>query len=242
MAAGPPAAAINSQKSLPMGLFDWLLRSLTQRSAPSRAPSHIWLTEAAMRRALIDELGQAAAAGPRVLLVAHFPGRRQEIAAALHAAGVDCEMIEGRFDGHAAGRWISPAGFLLSDQIDVHDWHTEQARFTEDLLVIAVERHPVRERDEAVDVLGRGWSRGTRVQSFLSLDDPLMKRFAGQWVRQVLETLGMDESEAIESDLVRRRLDAALRQIERQTFGHEEADSLDEWLERNCPDLANSRF
>jgi len=65
----------------------------------------------------------------------------------------------------------------------------------------------------------------------------MMRMFAGEWVQNVLQRLGMNENEAIESRIVTRRIQEALKKIESQAVSDLPADSADEWLERNCPDL-----
>jgi hypothetical protein len=65
----------------------------------------------------------------------------------------------------------------------------------------------------------------------------MMRMFAGEWVQNVLQRLGMNENEAIESRMVTRRIQAAAQKIESQAVTDLPADSAEEWLERNCPDL-----
>jgi preprotein translocase subunit SecA len=71
----------------------------------------------------------------------------------------------------------------------------------------------------------------------VSLEDPLLRTFAGEWVQGVLQRLGMKENEAIESRMVTRRLQVAAQKIESQAISDMAADSAEEWLQRNCPDL-----
>jgi len=72
----------------------------------------------------------------------------------------------------------------------------------------------------------------------LSLEDPVMRIFAGDWVQNVLKQLGMKENESIESQMVSRRIKQAQQKIEGRTFGSSEAESAERWLEKNCPELA----
>jgi len=65
----------------------------------------------------------------------------------------------------------------------------------------------------------------------------MMRMFAGEWVQNGLQRLGMNESEAIESRMVTRRIQAAAQKIESPAVSDMAADSAEEWLERNCPDL-----
>ena len=53
---------------------------------------------------------------------------------------------------------------------------------------------------------------------FLSLEDDLMRKFAGEWVSAVLTRLGMQEGEAIESKMVSRRIEGAQKKVEERNF------------------------
>ena len=54
---------------------------------------------------------------------------------------------------------------------------------------------------------------------FLSLEDDLMRIFAGDFVKSMMERLGMKEGEAIESKtLVTRRIAAAQKKVEERNF------------------------
>jgi preprotein translocase subunit SecA len=62
-----------------------------------------------------------------------------------------------------------------------------------------------------------------------------MRRFSGDWTRNVLRGLGMKESEAIESRMVNRRIQSELKKIAMRAMSDLPANSAEEWLERNCP-------
>lgn len=47
----------------------------------------------------------------------------------------------------------------------------------------------------------------------------------------------MSEDEAIESNMVSRRIRQAQQKIEGRAFGSLDAESAAEWLEKNCPEL-----
>jgi preprotein translocase subunit SecA len=64
-----------------------------------------------------------------------------------------------------------------------------------------------------------------------------MKMFAGDWVQGLLQQMGMDEGEAIESRMVARRIQEAARKIERQAVSDLRANSAEDWLQLNCPKL-----
>src|SRR5262249_59401141 len=53
---------------------------------------------------------------------------------------------------------------------------------------------------------------------YLSLEDDLMRIFAGEWVSTVLQKLGMEEGQAIESGMVSRRITSAQKKVEERNF------------------------
>jgi preprotein translocase subunit SecA len=86
------------------------------------------------------------------------------------------------------------------------------------LHVIGTERHDARRID--LQLRGRCGRQGDPGSSrfYLSLEDDLMRIFAGEWVRRILESLGMKEGEAIESRMVTRRIEAAQKKVEERHF------------------------
>ncbi len=57
-----------------------------------------------------------------------------------------------------------------------------------------------------------------RAASILSLQDDLMRIFAGEWVAGVLQRLGMESGQAIESKMVSRRIESAQKKVEERNF------------------------
>ncbi len=86
------------------------------------------------------------------------------------------------------------------------------------LHIIGTERHESRRIDN--QLRGRAGRQGDPGSSrfFLSLDDDLMRKFAGEWVSAVLTRLGMQEGEAIESRMVSRRIEGAQKKVEERNF------------------------
>ncbi|MFM8581239.1 MAG: preprotein translocase subunit SecA, partial [Planctomycetaceae bacterium] len=86
------------------------------------------------------------------------------------------------------------------------------------LHVIGTERHEARRID--LQLRGRSGRQGDPGSSrfFLSLDDDLMRIFAGDWVKGILTSLGMQEGEAIESRMVSGQIQKAQRRVEERHF------------------------
>ncbi|HSQ55568.1 MAG TPA: preprotein translocase subunit SecA [Gemmata sp.] len=86
------------------------------------------------------------------------------------------------------------------------------------LHIVGTERHDSRRIDNQLK--GRAGRQGDPGSSrfYLSLQDELMRLFAGEWVANVLTRLGMKEGEAIESGMVSRRIEKAQKKVEEWHF------------------------
>ena len=86
------------------------------------------------------------------------------------------------------------------------------------LRVIATERHESRRIDN--QLRGRSGRQGDPGSSrfYLSLEDPLMRIFAGDLVKRFMDRLNMPEGEAIEAPMVTRSIESAQRKVEGHHF------------------------
>ena len=86
------------------------------------------------------------------------------------------------------------------------------------LHIIGTERHESRRIDN--QLRGRSGRQGDPGSSrfYLSLDDSLLRIFAGDRVRAVMERLNMPEDEPIEAGIVSRSIESAQRKVEARNF------------------------
>lgn len=197
-----------------MGFFDWFRRE--KRHLELR-DDMIWLSRDAKLKGIAKAV-EACFAEPEppveVLLVAHFEdtlGMLEPLVSSVRPARVALAVDLDR---------IQAALGPLSDE--------------QRLDAIVAERHPLSRHDEGVLEFCRELPCRCRVGFHMSLDDPLLKVFAGDWVEGVLQQLGMREDEPLESHLVTRRIRAAQRKIERLAATDLRAPSAEEWMELNC--------
>jgi preprotein translocase subunit SecA len=103
---------------------------------------------------------------------------------------------------------------LRTEWLAVH----EQVKSLGGLRIIATERHESRRIDN--QLRGRSGRQGDPGSSrfYLSLDDPLMRIFAGDRVRAIMDRLKMPEGEAIEAGMVTRSIESAQRKVEARNF------------------------
>ncbi|MEX8521009.1 MAG: preprotein translocase subunit SecA [Leptothrix sp. (in: b-proteobacteria)] len=94
----------------------------------------------------------------------------------------------------------------------------EQVKTLGGLRIIATERHESRRIDN--QLRGRSGRQGDPGASrfYLSLEDPLMRIFAGDRVKAIMERLKMPDGEAIEAGIVSRSIESAQRKVEARNF------------------------
>jgi preprotein translocase subunit SecA len=107
------------------------------------------------------------------------------------------------------------------DDIEAREKMKEEGRKVVDmggLHIIGTERHEARRIDN--QLRGRAGRQGDPGSGrfYLSLQDDLMRIFAGEWVANVLTRLGMEDGQAIESRMVSRRIEAAQKKVEERHF------------------------
>ncbi|MFI5379284.1 MAG: preprotein translocase subunit SecA [Tepidisphaerales bacterium] len=95
---------------------------------------------------------------------------------------------------------------------------TPQTKVAGGLHVIGTERHTARRIDN--QLRGRGGRQGDPGSSrfYVSLEDELMKLFAGEWVIKVLGFLGMEEGMAIEDKRITKGIVRAQKKVEERNF------------------------
>ncbi len=109
----------------------------------------------------------------------------------------------------------------LSDKIAVEEGMKADGRKVAELgglHVVGTERHDSRRID--LQLRGRAGRQGDPGSSrfFLSLEDDLMRIFAGEKVKGMLTWLGMEEGESIEHPMVSRQIQKAQKRVEERHF------------------------
>jgi len=205
-----------------MGLFDFLFGGKS-RSTVEVVSDRIWMTQQAKFNSIRNELKDRSEAGSTaILLIAHFADTLEP----LNLMVAECQVD-------------APSMATLADRLSLEiaaRFHLSEAA-TLDLIV--AERHPLWAVDDKVRQFAEGLPCRCRLTYHLSLEDPLLKRFAGKWVANTLEALGMSEYEALESNMVSRRVQQAQKKIQTQAIGNTTAGSAAEWLEKNMPKTSN---
>ncbi len=145
-------------------------------------------------------------------------GRPGAITLATNMAGRGTDIVlGGSLDAELAE--VDPDDTAQREQIR-GDWQKRHAEVIEagGLHIIGSERHESRRIDN--QLRGRSGRQGDPGSSrfFLSLEDNLMRVFASERVRGLMQRLGMKEGEAIENAWVSRAIENAQRKVEAHNF------------------------
>ena len=152
-------------------------------------------------------------------------GRLKMITIATNMAGRGTDIVLGGSTANAVAEIEADAALAPDEKqrkIDEvrADWlpHHEQVKALGGLRIIATERHESRRIDN--QLRGRSGRQGDPGSSrfYLSLDDALMRIFAGDRVKAIMERLKMPEGEAIEAGIVTRSIESAQRKVEARNF------------------------
>jgi preprotein translocase subunit SecA len=118
---------------------------------------------------------------------------------------MNAEQLRSALDGH--GRFLLHRIRWFDTIEDMGGLH-----------VIGTERHEARRIDN--QLRGRAGRQGDNGSSrfFVSLEDDLMKMFAGETTMRVLSKLGMKEGDAIEHPMLSKSVERAQRKVEERNF------------------------
>ncbi len=143
-------------------------------------------------------------------------GRPGAVTIATNMAGRGTDIVLG--GNYEAERKALPrAGSAEALQGDWEKRH-QQVLDSGGLHIIGTERHESRRIDN--QLRGRSGRQGDPGSSrfYLSLEDNLMRIFASERISAIMQKLGMEEGEAIESRLVTRAIENAQRKVEAHNF------------------------
>jgi len=147
-------------------------------------------------------------------------GRPGAVTIATNMAGRGTDIVLG-------GKWEAEIARLENPtqaQIDAikEDWKQRHKTVIEagGLHIIGTERHESRRIDN--QLRGRAGRQGDPGLSrfYLSLDDNLMRIFASDRMRSMMQTLGMEKGEAIEHRMVTNAIEKAQRKVEGRNFDY----------------------
>jgi preprotein translocase subunit SecA len=146
-------------------------------------------------------------------------GRPEAVTIATNMAGRGTDIVlGGSLEAELDGLGADPDPALVSELREQWQKRHQEVLAAGGLHIIGSERHESRRIDN--QLRGRSGRQGDPGSSrfFLSLEDSLMRIFASDRVRGMMQKLGMQEGEAIENAWVSRAIENAQRKVEAHNF------------------------
>lgn len=187
-------------------------------------PDLIFLTKNAKYASIVEDVRERYKKGQPVLIGTVAIETSEFISAVLTRHGIPHDVLnakqhqrEAEIVAHAGERGrVTIATNMAGRGTDIK--LTEESKQLGGLYILGTERHESRRIDN--QLRGRAGRQGDPGESrfYISLEDDLIKRFAGDNLRNSMARWGMKEDEIIESSFVSSRIEDAQEKVEKHNF------------------------
>jgi len=204
-------------------------RPMVRRDSPDR----IYRTEREKNNAIVEEIDGRWRKGQPMLVGTRSIEKSEKLATMLRTKGIPHQVLNAKYHEMEA-QIIAQAGrkgqvtiatnmagrgndIILGGTPPVEDEHS-YVNGVGGLHVMGTERHESRRIDN--QLRGRCARQGDPGSSvfYVSLEDELMRLFGSERISAIMEKLGMEEGEVIESSLVSRQIEGAQKRVEGMNF------------------------
>ena len=184
----------------------------------------VYKNTAGKYKAIVEEIVKSHEKGQPVLVGTASVDRSEYLSSLLKKRGIRHQVLNAKYHAQEA-EIISHAGELgmVTIATNMAGRGTdiklgEGVREAGGLKVLGTERHESRRIDN--QLRGRAGRQGDPGESifFISLEDDLMRIFGSERIQGVIDKLGLEESEAIESKMVTKAIENAQKKVEGNNF------------------------
>ena len=184
----------------------------------------VYKNSAGKYKAIVDEVVKSHEKGQPVLVGTASVDKSEYISSLLKKRGIKHQVLNAKYHAQEA-EIISHAGELgmVTIATNMAGRGTdiklgEGVREAGGLKVLGTERHESRRIDN--QLRGRSGRQGDPGESifFISLEDDLMRIFGSEKIQGVIDKLGLEETEAIESKMVTKAIENAQKKVEGNNF------------------------
>jgi len=235
------AVAIGLVQNEVMGIWQWLFgKRRFERFDDSFALSREKLF-GSLQTAIVNQRQ----AGQTIWIVAHFPETYLQIGERLSEFGFDYQIvgqqvtpaevlaISKRASLSASDKMTAPIQLVLAELLDarflVERFSATGVDRSESISMIVIERHPLLSEDHRVERFASEIPCPVRFGYYLSIDDAVVERAAGQELIHLLRLLGMEDQQLISSTMLTRRIEKKLKQDAAVFRINHRTDSAVEW-------------
>ena len=102
--------------------------------------------------------------------------------------------------------------------------------------ILFMEHYPLFNIEKTIeDNLRQIEDKEIRINYFVSLDEPLLAKFAGSNIKELLLKMGMSEDESISHSMIDKAIMNLQEKLNKKTVYEYKADSIESWMKTNLP-------
>jgi preprotein translocase subunit SecA len=207
-----------------------------------RLEGRFWMTDAACAAGFLDETLALLAEGVKVLVVTHFADTHKRVSSLLLQRNVTVDLV-------SQAENLTPTALMdacTQNKVPMIPFPVIQmaAPFTLPetrekvrCAVVVPEIYPTRQRDALVEEFAASLPLDVTIRFYVSLESPLMRRFAGERVSSLMEQLGVAEDQVLEHAMLTKSLQSAQERLSRLVREDRWAPSMEEWFVQNETEL-----
>src|SRR3989339_1245323 len=196
-------------------------------------PDRIYKTETAKYNAIVEKVQECRAKGQPILVGTISVEKNEQLSAFLTAAGIAHEILNAKSherEGEIIAQAGRPGAVTLATNmagrgvdiklggVPLDQMIAEKVIQAGGLFVLGTERHESRRIDN--QLRGRAARQGDpgETQFFVSTEDDLMRIFAGERMRSVMERLKVPDNMPVEQRMITKLLESAQKKVEGYHF------------------------
>ena len=175
--------------------------------------------------------------GDIVLIVCHFPATFTRVQSQMDSWRIGYEIPTERLHGNdlvdqneSQGKVLLTLSQMLVSEMDRQEVETEKRQ----LSILVIEKNPLGEFDEDIEVFARSAPFPAKLGYYLSFEQPLMDFCFGEHERRLLKNWAAISESVFSSALASRRIDSKIRSSFSKLDNPKQAESIEEWLKLNC--------
>ena len=201
---------------------------------PAQTDDKVWFDTQRKFAGICADIKELTSQSTNVLVLAHFPSTLNYVQQSLRASFItyesfsvaDSSLLCSANSGGKVWTGLASAFLPTTSQIGTNSQ-------TNSLQIVVAEHHPISGKDRSLVDSAERLSCGPLISFHISLDDPLMKHFAGDKLTTMMKRMGADENDPISHPFVTNAIQNAQEKIEKQVPRAVATESMDDWFRFN---------
>jgi hypothetical protein len=190
----------------------------------------IWISKEAKYKFIFERVAQSITDGNKLLLISFFDKAMKDVTFVFDKMGIKYEnapsLSSFLSSNNSSAVFLAPASLFKNS--DIIRNYNEGGKKIE---VLIMEHYPLPVKDEELLLGLQGIFKEKSNPSFLvSFDEPLMKLFGADKIKQTMLSLGMKEDEMLSHPMISKAIKNAQQKIESKVQFSSHAVSSEEWF------------